>query len=114
MARYSTHKGRKVESIGRLCPLIASPAPRLFVTKAVTAWSIPPLKGMEGKRSTDMIILPAHFYDMNTWDDQGLNRTTYWRWRSGIESCLDEMVAEAIICAEEILREEGVLLDVAA
>ncbi|MNC77628.1 hypothetical protein D3C75_1296270 [compost metagenome] len=51
---------------------------------------------------------------MNTWDDQGLNRTTYWRWRSGIESCLDEMVAEAIICAEEILREEGVLLDVAA
>lgn len=114
VARYSTHKGRKVEAIGKLAPLIASHAPQLFVAKAVTAWAIPPLKGAEGKRSTDMIILPAHFYDMTSWDDQGLNRSTYWRWRSGIEGCLDEMVKEAVACSEEILRIEGVLLDVAA
>ena len=114
VARYSTHKGRKVEAIGKLTPLIASHATPLFVTKAVTAWAIPQLKGMEGKRSTDMIILPAHFYDMAAWDDQGLNRTTYWRWRRQIEECLDGMVKEAVGHSEEILRTEGVLLDVAA
>ncbi|WP_049325978.1 hypothetical protein [Stutzerimonas stutzeri] len=45
VAKFSTHKGRKVESIGALRPLIASPAPKLFVYKAVTAWAIPKLKG---------------------------------------------------------------------
>jgi hypothetical protein len=156
LARYSTHKGRKVDSIGKLVPLVATHAPRLFLEKAVTAWAIPPLKGMEAssgrevisraardqarsrawlksyqegglqgmsdscdrneyvKRSTDMIVLPKRFYDMETWDDQGLNRTTYWRWRRQIEECLDGMVKEAVGHSEEILRSEGVLLDVAA
>lgn len=114
VARYSTHKARKVEAIGALVPLIASHAPRLFVYKAVTAWAIPQLKGAAGKRSTDMIILPAEFYDMNTWDSQGLNRTTYWRWRKGVESVLEGMVKEALAEVEVILRAEGVLLDIAA
>ena len=114
VARYSTHKAHKVEAIGALVPLIASHAPRLFVYKAVTAWAIPQLKGAAGKRSTDMIILPAEFYDMNTWDGRGLNRTTYWRWRKGVESVLDGMVKDALAEAEVILRAEGVLLDIAA
>lgn len=114
VARYSTHKSRKVAAIGALVPLIASHAPRLFVYKAVTAWAIPQLKGADGKRSSDMIILPAEFYDMNTWDSQGLNRTTYWRWRKGAESALEGMVKGALAEAEAILRAEGVLLDIAA
>lgn len=114
VARYSTHKGRKVDSIGKLCPLIASHAPRLFVQKAITVWAIPQLKGMDGKRSTDMIILPARFYDMAQWDDQGLNRSTYWRWRKQIEDRLDEMVKEALNAAGELLRNEGVILNEAA
>jgi hypothetical protein len=114
VARYSTHKAHKVESIGALVPLIASHAPRLFVYKAVTAWAIPQLKGAAGKRSTDMIILPSEFYDLNTWDSQGLNRTTYWRWRKGVESVLEGMVKEALAEVEVILRAEGVLLDIAA
>jgi len=114
VARYSTHKAHKVESIGALVPLIASHAPRLFVYKAVTAWAIPPLKGVQGKRSTDMIILPTEFYDMNTWDSQGLHRSTYWRWRRGIEEVLNEMVKYALKDVEEILRHEGLLMDLAA
>ncbi|PVZ19941.1 MULTISPECIES: hypothetical protein [unclassified Pseudomonas] len=111
MAKYTTHKGRKVESIGRLVPLIASAAPRLFRYKAVTAWAIPPLKGnKDGKRSTDMIVLPAEFYDINTWDAQGLNRTTYWRWKKAIEEVLEEMVDEALKASEHILMAEGVLI----
>ena len=160
VAKYSTHKGKKVEAIGKLVPLIATQAPSLFRYKAVTAWAIPPVKGVQVrsghevasrsareraefesltravtrhqageevggedgqarrdqyvKRSTDMIVLPAEFYDINTWDNQGLNRTTYWRWKKGIEKVLDEMVTEALAASTKILEEEGVLMSDAA
>lgn len=159
-ARFSTHKGKKVEAIGKLVPLIATQAPNLFRYKAVTAWAIPPVKGVQAqsgnevasrsareraefdslqagvvkhlaggempeeagqarreqyvKRSTDMIVLPSEFYDINTWDGQGLNRTTYWRWKKAIEKVLDEMVAEALVASGKILQEEGVLMADAA
>lgn len=159
-ARFSTHKAKKVDAIGKLVPLIATQAPNLFRYKAVTAWAIPPVKGVQAqsghevasraareraefdslhagvvqrlaggempedagqarreqyvKRSTDMIVLPAEFYDINTWDGQGLNRTTYWRWKKAIEKVLDEMVAEALVASGKILQEEGVLMADAA
>lgn len=159
-ARFSTHKAKKVDAIGKLVPLIATQAPNLFRYKAVTAWAIPPVKGVQAqsgqevasraarkraefdslhagvvqrlaggempedagqarreqyvKRSTDMIVLPAEFYDINTWDGQGLNRTTYWRWKKAIEKVLDEMVVEALAASSKILQEEGVLMADAA
>lgn len=159
-ARFSTHRAKKVDAIGKLVPLIATQAPNLFRYKAVTAWAIPQVKGVQAqswhevasraareraefdslhagvvqrlaggempedagqarreqyvKRSTDMIVLPAEFYDINTWDGQGLNRTTYWRWKKAIEKVLDEMVAEALVASGKILQEEGVLMADAA
>lgn len=110
VARYSTHKAKKVAAIGSLAPLIASPAPRLFVQKAVTAWAIPPLKGVEGKRSSDMIVLPAAFYDMNGWDPEGSPESTRRRWRRAVCLVLDEMVSEALCAAEAVLLVEGVLV----
>jgi hypothetical protein len=56
VAKYSTHKGRKVEAIGGLRPLIATPAPKLFLYKAVTAWAIPKLKGARLTLAPDMAI----------------------------------------------------------
>ncbi len=114
VAKYSTHKARKVEAIAQLVPLVASPASRLFVQKAVTAWAIPPLRGAEGKRSTDMIVLPKVFYDMNGWDLDGRPEPTRRRWRKKIHEVLDEMVAEAVAASGEILEREGVLIDMAA
>lgn len=114
VARYSTHKARKLQAVGALIPLVASQASRLFVTKAVTTWAIPPLKGAEGKRSTDMLVLPAVFYDICQWDNCGAPDRTLRRWRQGIHAVLDEMTKEAEAAAEEILRAEGVLLDMAA
>ena len=46
-AKYSTHKGRKVESIGRLIAVLRSPAPQLFTQKAVTVWAVPQVKGVK-------------------------------------------------------------------
>lgn len=114
VAKYSTHKARKVEAIGLLAPIIASPAPKLFVYKAVTAWAIPPLKGVEGKRSSDMIVLPAEFYDMNSWDLEANHERTRRRWRKAIGDVLEEMVSEALEAAEMVLASEGVLLSHAA
>ncbi|MEB0226274.1 hypothetical protein [Pseudomonas sp. 10S4] len=49
VAKYSTHKGRKVQSLAALQSLIATPAPKLFLYKALTAWAIPQLKGARPK-----------------------------------------------------------------
>lgn len=114
VAKFSTHKGRKVEAIGKLVPTIASHAPELFVYKAVTAWAIPRLKGVDGKRSADVIALPASFYDMNTWDVEASSERTRQRWNKAICVTLGDMVGEALKAAEEILQSEGVLAREAA
>ncbi|MFK5733851.1 hypothetical protein KW869_09955 [Pseudomonas urmiensis] len=49
VAKYSTNKAKKVQAITLVRPLIASPAPMLFIYKAVTAWAIPKLKGARRK-----------------------------------------------------------------
>ena len=46
VAKYSTHKGRKIDSIGRLIAVLRSPAPQLFTQKAVTVWAVPQIKGV--------------------------------------------------------------------
>lgn len=49
VAKFSTHKGRKVQSLAALQASINTPAPKLFLYKAVTAWAIPQLKGVRPK-----------------------------------------------------------------
>jgi hypothetical protein len=49
VAKYSTNKAKKVQAITLVRPMIASPAPTLFIYKAVTAWAIPKLKGARRK-----------------------------------------------------------------
>lgn len=114
VAKYSTHKARKVDAIGCLVPLVESPASQLFRYKAITAWAIPLLQGKEGKRSTDMIVLPASFYDMSTWDPEARPERTRRRWRADICKSLEAMVNEALVEVQEILQAEGVLVEQAA
>lgn len=115
VARYSTHPQKKARAITELAPLIASHAGARFVERAVATWAIPKLKGEEGKRSTkDLIILPASWYDMNNWDENANTERTRQRWRKAIYDTLNEMVREALAAAEQILKEEGLLLDHAA
>ena len=48
VAKYSTHKGRKVDSIGRLVCAIKSPAPQRFTQQAVLVWAVPQqVKGIQ-------------------------------------------------------------------
>ncbi|WP_341519844.1 hypothetical protein AABC73_14935 [Pseudomonas sp. G.S.17] len=145
-ACYSTHMASKVGAIGRIVSHVTSPAPRLFLTKAVTAWAYPQLGGAERvasvKVSLDVddnapawrktavakaqksinaklkqrqeapcegvIILPAHNYDMNTWDLDGTPERTRRDWRRKIFNGLNKMVDDALLEAGMILTEEGV------
>lgn len=108
-AKYSTHKGRKVQCAGRLTSVITSPAPRLFISYAVYAWAIPRLKGVTGKRDESVLVLPDRCYDMNHWDPDARPEPTRRRWRGDIFRSLIELEREAICAAEEILDREGVL-----
>ncbi|MEX2901328.1 hypothetical protein AB3967_08360 [Pseudomonas rhodesiae] len=148
-ACYSTHMASKVGAIGRIVSHVSSPAPRLFLTKAVTAWAYPQLGGAErapaGKVELEVdddapawrkaavaksqkainaklkqrqeapcegvIILPAHNYDMNTWDLDGTPERTRRDWRRKIFKGLDKLVNEALLEAGEILTKEGVFFD---
>jgi len=56
VAKYSTHKGRKVQAISALQALIRTPAPKLFLFKATTAWAIPQLKGARQKVITSVSV----------------------------------------------------------
>ncbi|HEY0288038.1 MAG TPA: hypothetical protein VGC62_13660 [Pseudomonas sp.] len=112
VGRYSTGKGNRVGAISRTIPRISSPAPALFIYKATTVWFIPKMKGMSGKRSTDMAVLPDEFYDMNTWDTEARPDSTRGRWRLGIHKCLEAMEEAATVHVTEILDREQ-LIDIA-
>jgi hypothetical protein len=91
-----------------------SPAPALFIYKALTAWAIPKLKGVQDvKRSTDMIVLPADFYDMNTWDPDGAPERTRRNWRTGIHKRMAQLEESAIIQVTEIFEAEQLFIDAA-
>lgn len=109
VGRYSTHKANRVGAISRTIPRISSPAPALFIYKATTVWFIPKMKGLQGKRSTDVAILPAEFYDMNTWDTEARPDSTRGRWRLGIHKCLAAMEEAAVVHVTEILDREQLI-----
>lgn len=86
------------------------------LTKAVTTKKpyVAPDRDQYVVSAPDMVVLPASFYDMNTWDPSAATERTRRRWRKGVHDVLDEMVADALVAAEEVLKREGVLLRAAA
>lgn len=59
VAKYSTHRGRKIDSIGRLVAIVKSPAPQRFTQQAVLVWAVPQqVKGIQ--RSATQIKAPKH------------------------------------------------------
>lgn len=64
------------------------------------------------KRSTS--VLPAAWYDMTNWDNDGKPESTRYRWRSGIRKSLEDQVNEALTAAHDILEAEGLIENCAA
>lgn len=107
VAKYSTHAERKREAVLRMVKGVQSPAGKRFIECAVVTWAYPKLPGVDGKRSTN--VLPAGWYEMANWDDDGRPESTLRRWRSGVRRELDGSVNEALVAAQEILDAEGLI-----
>jgi|GEM_PF-167916 len=60
-AKYATEKAKRLQGLTAIAVLIASPAPQLFVYKAVTTWAIPARKGIS-RRSPRVVSadVPEH------------------------------------------------------
>lgn len=72
VAKYSTHRGRKIDSIGRLVAVVPSPAPLRFTQQAVLVWAVPQQsKGI--KRAVIEVKAPKHRENK----DEG-----QWDWRN--------------------------------
>jgi len=111
-AKYSTHQARKHDGMMLLMGRITSPAPRRFVQCAVATWAFPKLPGAEGKRSTS--VLPAGWYEMSNWDNDGRPQKTLERWRRDVRRDLERRVDDALVSAHEILAGEGLIAGEAA
>ncbi|MDR6949846.1 hypothetical protein J2Y39_004471 [Pseudomonas sp. 2957] len=59
VAKYTTHRGRKIDSIGRLVAVVKTPAPQRFTQQAVLVWAVPQqVKGIQ--RAVTQIKAPKH------------------------------------------------------
>lgn len=112
VAKYSTHDERKHGAILELIKTVQSPATPRFRECAVLTWAIPQVAGAEGKRSA--AVLPAAWYDITNWDNDGKPESTRYRWRSNIRKSLDDQVNEALTAAQELLDTEGLIESCAA
>ena len=112
VAKYSTHEERKHGAILDLLNSVPTPAPKRFRECAVLTWAIPQVAGAEGKRSA--AVLPAAWYNITNWDNDGKPESTRYRWRSGIRKTLDDQVNEALTTAQELLEAEGLIESCAA
>ena len=73
VAKYSTHRGRKIDSIGRLVSAVKSPAPLRFTQQAVLVWAVPQqAKGIQ--RHTPEFVAPAPRIDEKD--------AAKWNWRN--------------------------------
>lgn len=112
VAKFSTHDERKHAAILELIKIVRSPAPQRFRECAVLTWAIPQVAGKEGKRS--VAVLPAGWYDITNWDNDGKPESTRYRWRSGIRKGLEGQVNDALMAAQELLDSEGLIESCAA
>ena len=73
LAKYSTHKGRKLQAICALVPVVPTPAPKRFTQQAVLVWAVPEQR--KGVQRVAVQAKPAEIREC----DKGENR---WAWRN--------------------------------
>lgn len=108
VAKFSTHVDRKHAAIAELTKVMRSPAPERFLHCAVVTWALPKLPGVDGKRSTN--VLPAGWYEMDNWSNEPHPIKTQERWRRDIRKALEGSVDLALIEAQLILENEGLVM----
>lgn len=78
VAKYSTHRGRKIDSIGRLVPVVPTPAPKRFTQQAVMVWAVP-----EQKKGVQRVAAQAKPVEaMECQVDCDCKDICKWEWRN--------------------------------
>lgn len=108
VAKFSTHTERKHAAIAELTRVMRSPAPERFLHCAVVTWALPRLAGVDGKRSIN--VLPAGWYEMDNWSNEPRPIKTQERWRRDIRKALESSVDLALVEAQHILEQEGLVI----
>jgi hypothetical protein len=62
---------------------------------------------VDGKRSVN--VLPAGWYVLANWCDDGIPESTMYRWRAAIRRNLEGQVNDALVAAQELLDAEGLI-----
>jgi hypothetical protein len=91
-----------------------APAWRVEAAKAAVERANASAAKRRTSQQDSAIILADSNYDMTTWDSQGLDDRTYRRWRQSIHKALESLVDTALVEAQLILEEAGVLGEQAA
>lgn len=100
VAKYSTHKGRKIDSIGRLVAIVPTPAPKRFTQQAVLVWAVPQqTKGIQRK--------VPHF---KAPDPRENEREGQWDWRNKAAAAAAERANKHARALAEVKPGEMIVL----
>ncbi|RDL17072.1 hypothetical protein D884_03177 [Pseudomonas sp. URMO17WK12:I10] len=93
LAKYSTHKGRKLQAICALIPVVPTPAPKRFTQQAVMVWAVP-----EQRKGVQRIAVQAKPAELRECD-KGEDR---WAWRNqAAQRAVERANAHARAVAED-------------
>ena len=108
VAKYSTHKGRKVDSIGRLVAIVPTPAPKRFTQQAVLVWAVP-----EQKKGVQRIAVQAKpVQPLECAEDCGCKEGCKLEWRNrAARQAVERANAHARAVAEQRSGEMIVLAE---
>lgn len=100
VAKYSTHKGRKIDSIGRLVAVVPTPAPKRFTQQAVLVWAVPQqTKGI--KRNVPQVKVP---------EPRENEREGQWDWRNKAAAAAAERANRHARAVAEVKPGEMIVL----
>lgn len=108
VAKYSTHRGRKIDSIGRLVPLVPTPAHKRFTQQAVLVWAVP-----EQKKGIQRVVTQFKpIRPLECAEDCGYNDGCKLEWRNrAARQAVERANAHARAVAEQRSGEMIVLDD---
>lgn len=100
VAKYSTHRGRKIDSIGRLVAVVPTPAPQRFTQQAVLVWAVPQQsKGIQRKAA--QVKAP---------DPRENEREGQWDWRNKAGAAAAERANKHARAVAEVKSGEMIVL----
>lgn len=114
VAKYSINDAEVGDAVRWLIPKVVTPAHHLFRTFCVTAWAIPPKRGVQASSKTSRRGLKPEFYEIHRWDTDGTPEGTLRRWKSITRKWLEDQVTEAIKAAAPLLSEDQLIYGEAA